>query len=88
MTGQPDDPIVRLLSSLIEGNVEFIVVGGAAAVLSGGPVVTKDLDIVHKRSPGSVGTLAVASQGGKIGQGTLRLRTLRQHLRALRHRVA
>ena len=31
MTGQPDDPIVRLLSSLIEGHVEFIVVGGAAA---------------------------------------------------------
>ena len=54
MTGQPDDPIVRLLSMLIEGKVEFIVVGGAAAVLSGVPVVTKDLDIVHKRSPENV----------------------------------
>jgi len=41
MTGQPDDPIVHLLSSLIEANVEFIVVGGAAAVLSGVPVVTR-----------------------------------------------
>ena len=54
MTGQPDDPIVRLLSMLIEGKVEFIVVSGAAAVLSGVPVVTKDLDIVHKRSPENV----------------------------------
>lgn len=54
MTGQPDDPIVHLLSSLIEANVEFIVVGGAAAVLSGVPVVTKDLDIVHKRSPENI----------------------------------
>ena len=39
---------------LIEGKVEFIVVSGAAAVLSGVPVVTKDLDIVHKRSPENV----------------------------------
>ena len=63
MTGQPDDPIVRLLSMLIEGNVEFIVVGGAAAVLSGVPVVTKDLDIVHKRSPENVERLlSVLSQ--------------------------
>lgn len=57
-------------------------------MLSGVPVVTKDLDIVHKRSPESVGTLAVASQGGKIGQGKFRLRTLCQHPQALRHRVA
>ena len=63
MTGQPDDPIVRLLSMLIEGKVEFIVVGGAAAVLSGVPVVTKDLDIVHKRSPENVERLlSVLSQ--------------------------
>jgi hypothetical protein len=30
VTDRPDDPIVRLVSALIEGNVEFIVVGGAA----------------------------------------------------------
>ena len=57
MTGQPDDAIVRLLSARIDGNVEFIVVGGAAAVLSGVPVVTKDLDIVHRRSPENVARL-------------------------------
>ena len=60
MTGQPDDPIVRLLSMLLEGNVEFVVVGGAAAVLSGVPIVTKDLDIVHSRSPENVERLLSA----------------------------
>ncbi len=40
MTDQPDEPIVRLLESLVEGQVEFIIVGGAAAVLAGVPVVT------------------------------------------------
>jgi hypothetical protein len=60
VTGQPDDPIVRLLSMLLEGNVEFVVVGGAAAVLSGVPIVTKDLDIVHSRSPENVERLLSA----------------------------
>ena len=54
MSGRPDEPIVRLLASLVEANVEFIVVGGAAAVLAGVPVVTKDLDIVHRRTPENV----------------------------------
>ena len=36
-----------LLRSLVEGNVEFIVVGGVAAVLEGAPVSTFDLDIVY-----------------------------------------
>lgn len=54
MTARPDDPIVGLVSALIEGNVEFIVVGGAAAVLSGVPIVTKDLDIVHRRTPDNI----------------------------------
>ena len=54
MTDRPDDPIVRLISALVEGNVEFIVVGGAAAVLAGVPVVTKDLDIVHRRTADNI----------------------------------
>ena len=40
-----------LLDCLAEAGVEFIVVGGAAAVLHGAPVTTQDLDIVHKRTP-------------------------------------
>ncbi len=37
--------------------VEFIVVGGAGAVLHGAPITTEDLDIVHRRSPENVARL-------------------------------
>jgi hypothetical protein len=43
-----------LLALLCEAGVEFIVVGGAAAVLQGVPVTTQDLDIVHRRTPENV----------------------------------
>ena len=36
-----DDRIVR---SLAQAEVEFIIVGGTAAVLQGVPIVTEDLD--------------------------------------------
>ncbi|MGB8328982.1 MAG: hypothetical protein WCE62_02570 [Polyangiales bacterium] len=37
--------------------MEFIIVGGAAAVLHGAPITTEDLDIVHRRSPENVARL-------------------------------
>ncbi|HEY0992387.1 MAG TPA: hypothetical protein VGD80_35285 [Kofleriaceae bacterium] len=37
--------------------MEFIVVGGAAAVLQGAPITTRDLDIVHRRTPENVARL-------------------------------
>lgn len=43
-----------LLRKLLEGKVEFIVVGGTAAVLHGSPTTTYDLDIVHRRSSENV----------------------------------
>lgn len=46
-----------LITALLEGGVELIVVGGAAAVLQGAPVTTQDLDIVHRRTPENVGRL-------------------------------
>lgn len=36
-----------LLRSLVEGDVDFMVVGGVAAVLEGAPISTFDLDIVY-----------------------------------------
>lgn len=39
-----------LLAALCDMGVEFIVVGGAAAVIHGAPVTTNDLDIVHRRT--------------------------------------
>jgi hypothetical protein len=47
----------RILEELDRAGVEYIVVGGLAAVLLGAPVVTADVDIVHRRSPDNVGRL-------------------------------
>lgn len=46
-----------LLEALCEAAIEFIVVGGAAAVLQGAPITTQDLDIVHRRTPENVARL-------------------------------
>ncbi len=35
----------RLLESLLDGGVEFVVIGGVAAVLHGSTLLTRDLDI-------------------------------------------
>jgi hypothetical protein len=47
----------ELLRRLVDAGVEFIVVGGAAAVLHGAPIATEDLDIVHRRTPENVSRL-------------------------------
>ena len=46
--------LIRCLSAK---DVEFIVVGMMAGVLRGAPVMTADLDIVHRRSPENVSRL-------------------------------
>lgn len=46
-----------LIEALVEAGVEFVVIGGAAAVLHGAPTTTWDLDIVHSRSSENVGRL-------------------------------
>jgi len=47
----PGSDFLAALRALREGGVEFIVVGGLAAVLNGAPINTFDLDIVHARDP-------------------------------------
>lgn len=49
-----------VLEVLVEHRVEFIVVGGVAAVLHGAPVVTFDLDVLHRRSSENVERLLAA----------------------------
>jgi hypothetical protein len=46
-----------LLTQLNAAQVEFIVVGGAAAILQAAPITTQDLDIVHRRTPDNVARL-------------------------------
>jgi hypothetical protein len=46
----PKTPRFRdALEALRRHRVDFIVVGGVAAVLNGAPISTFDLDIVHRR---------------------------------------
>ncbi|MHC4886393.1 MAG: nucleotidyltransferase family protein, partial [Planctomycetota bacterium] len=58
MSDQPD--FEKLLSALLQHNVNFIVVGGISAVLQGAPLSTFDLDIVHERSPENIERLIAA----------------------------
>lgn len=46
-----------LLEGLIEAGVDFILVGGLAAVVQGAPVTTLDVDIVHNQSPENIAKL-------------------------------
>src|SRR5213078_3419415 len=46
-----------LLAALCDSGIEFIIVGGVAAVLQGEPITTTDLDIVHRRTPENVARL-------------------------------
>ncbi len=47
----------EVLRRLAAGDVEFIVVGLMAGVLRGAPVMTADLDLVHRRSAENVARL-------------------------------
>ena len=46
-----------LLRILCEAGVDFIVIGGTAAVLHGAPTTTLDLDIVHSLKPANLDRL-------------------------------
>jgi predicted nucleotidyltransferase len=49
-----------LLQLLTENDVEFIIVGGAAATAHGSARLTIDLDIVYERSPSNIERLVTA----------------------------
>ncbi len=53
------DP-VRMLRALREADVQFVLVGGMAAILHGDVGVTIDLDIVPERAPENLDRLASA----------------------------
>ncbi|MDP3207854.1 MAG: hypothetical protein Q8M65_01775 [Rhodoglobus sp.] len=40
--------LVELLGVLVRHEVEFVVVGGVAAVINGAPITTSDLDIIEQ----------------------------------------
>lgn len=51
---------LSILRILTRHQVEFITVGGLAAVFNGAPIVTVDVDILHRRTPENVERLLAA----------------------------
>jgi hypothetical protein len=47
-----------LIDALLAGAIEFIVVGGASAVLHGALTMTQDLDIVYRMTPENLARLS------------------------------
>jgi len=45
---------LAILLALRSAGVEFVIVGGVAAVLDGAPINTFDLDVVHSRSEANI----------------------------------
>lgn len=50
----------RLLAVLVDGEVDFIIVGGVAATYHGSSRLTSDLDVVYSRSSENIDRLARA----------------------------
>jgi predicted nucleotidyltransferase len=53
----PESKLSAILRALCENHIDFIVVGGVAAVLHGAPIQTYDLDAVFSRAPGNIDRL-------------------------------
>jgi predicted nucleotidyltransferase len=53
----PRSKFLTILGALHEANVEFIVVGGLAAVLNGAPLTAYDLEVLHSRHPSNLARL-------------------------------
>lgn len=53
----PEHKLIATLRALHDGGVDFILVGGLAAVLNGAPVDTFDIDVVHSRDPANIARL-------------------------------
>ena len=59
MASEDFDP-ARMLTALREAGVQFVLVGGMAAILHGDVGVTIDLDVVPEREPENLERLACA----------------------------
>lgn len=77
-----DAALFQILRTLHRHAVDFIVVGGLAAVIGGAPVVTRDVDVLRRRSPSEVDRwLAALSELEAIFRGDARrLRPNASHL--------
>ncbi|MFH1530609.1 MAG: hypothetical protein ABIK09_07735 [Pseudomonadota bacterium] len=66
----PKTDLTSLLVDLVDEGIDFIVVGGMAAVIQGVPAATFDLDIVHSRTEENVNRiLAFLDRMGAYARG-------------------
>jgi predicted nucleotidyltransferase len=79
----------ELLALLARHGVEYIVVGGVAAVAHGAPITTQDLDIVQRRTPENVSRLlaALAEIDAVYANDQRRLRPDESHLLGPGHQL-
>jgi len=79
-------PSVR---TLVAHEVEFVVVGGMAALLQGAPVNTLDLDVVYDRAPGNVRRVlsALTELDAIFREDPQRLRPNELHLASTGHKL-
>lgn len=80
--------LVDLVVILAKHEVEFIIVGGMAAVLRGTPVNTFDLDVVYERRPTNIKRLfqALDELQAIVRDDPRRLRLNESHLRSPGHK--
>jgi hypothetical protein len=86
----PPNRYIAILQTLVDHHVEFLIVGGVAAVLQGAPINTFDLDIVHSTDPANVSrVLAALDEFDAIyrAQPDLRLRPTASHLSSAGHQL-
>jgi hypothetical protein len=80
--------IASIISALVAHEVEFIVVGGMAAVLQGAPVHTIDLDIVYALSESNISLeLALTELGAVFRDDPRRIVPNRSHLQSRGHKL-
>jgi predicted nucleotidyltransferase len=86
----PATDFLSVIRVLKEHEVDFIVVGGVAAVLEGAPISTFDLDVVHSRSVDNVehllGALAALDAYYRL-QPERRIRPSASHLLSAGHQL-
>jgi len=82
-------PLVDIARILTEHRVEFIIVGGMAAVLQGAPVHTIDLDIIYARTEENIARLmdALRELEATFRTDTRRLVPNETHLRSTGHKL-
>ena len=85
----PIPDFLRIIRVLLDHDVDFIIVGGIAAVIQGVPVTTADLDVVHHRSDENVERLltALAELSACSRLDSRRLRPGASHLLSADHQL-